>query len=56
MAPPPNERMNDKISTWMMSFIRALSVDILALFITETLDPTQVTITNLDLLDISSPV
>ena len=39
-----------------MSFMSALSVDILAFFITETLGPTQVTITNLDLLDISSPV
>ena len=45
-----------QICTWMMSFISALSVDILAFFITETLGPTQVTITNFDLLDISSPV
>ena len=42
--------------TWIMSFMSALSVDILAFFITETFGPTQVTITNLDLLDISSPV
>ena len=39
-----------------MSFIRALSVDIFAFFMTDTLGPTQVHITNLDLLDISSPV
>ena len=42
--------------TWMTSFIKALSVDILAFFITETLGPTQVTSTNLARLLISSPV
>ena len=40
----------------MTSFIKALSVDILAFFITETLGPTQVTSTNLARLLISSPV
>jgi hypothetical protein len=40
----------------MISFMRALSVDILAFFITDTLLPTQVRNTNLDLFDISSPV
>ena len=39
-----------------MSFMRALSVDILAFFMTETEGPTQVTKTNLHLLLISSPV
>ena len=42
--------------TWMMSFKRALSVDILAFFITDTFCPTQVTSTNLARLLISSPV
>ena len=42
--------------TWMTSFIKALSVDILAFFITETLGPTHVTSTNLARLLISSPV
>ena len=40
----------------MMSLRRALSVDILAFFITDTLGPTQVQKTNFDLLDSSSPV
>ena len=40
----------------MMSLSRALSVDILAFFITDTLGPTQVQNTNFDRLDISSPV
>ena len=42
--------------TWRMSFISALSVDILAFFMTETDGPTQVTKTNLALLLSSSPV
>ena len=40
----------------MMSLSSALSVDILAFFITDTLGPTQVQNTNLDRFDISSPV
>ena len=40
----------------MISFMRALSVDIFAFFITETEGPTQVTNTNFALLLISSPV
>ena len=40
----------------MMSLRRALSVDILAFFITDTLGPTQVQKTNFDRFDISSPV
>ena len=39
-----------------MSFIKALSVDILAFFMTETPGPIQVTMTNLARLLISSPV
>ena len=39
-----------------MSFMSALSVDILAFFMTETEGPTQVTKTNLQRLLISSPV
>lgn len=44
------------VFTWIMSFISALSVDILAFFMTETVGPTHVTNTNLLLLLISSPV
>ena len=40
----------------MISFMSALSVDILAFFMTETEGPTQVTKTNLQRLLISSPV
>ena len=40
----------------MISFISALSVDILAFFMTDTFGPTQVQNTNLERLDISSPV
>ena len=46
----------DLLTTWMISFMRALSVDIFAFFITETEGPTQVTNTNFALLLISSPV
>ncbi len=44
------------VPTCMISFMRSLSVDILAFFMTDTLLPTHVRKTNLDRLDISSPV
>ena len=52
----PTEANRGSILTWMTSFMRALSVDIFAFFMTETDGPTHVTNTNLDLLLISSPV
>ena len=42
--------------TWMTSFTKALSVPILAFFMTDTFGPIQVQKTNFDLLDSSSPV
>ena len=42
--------------TWMTSFTKALSVPILAFFITDTFGPIQVQKTNFDRFDSSSPV
>ena len=47
---------NNWFSTWMTSLTRALSVPILAFFITDTLGPIQVQNTNFERFDNSSPV
>ena len=47
---------NNWFCTWMTSLTRALSVPILAFFITDTLGPIQVQNTNFERFDNSSPV
>lgn len=60
VAPAPkSEKKYDVVKhwiTWIISFMSALSVDILAFFITETDGPTHVTKMNFARLLISSPV